>query len=41
MLQELCFGWVWIREEHVTANGEEAGVDEVIKGFPCKPCTST
>ena len=37
MLCKIWFGQMWITKECITANGEEAVVDQVIKGFPGKP----
>lgn len=36
MLYRIWFGRMWITEEHTAANGKEAVVDQVIKGFPGK-----
>lgn len=37
MLYKIWFGQMWITKEHITANGEQAAVDQVIQGFPGKP----
>ena len=36
MLCKIWFGQMWITKEPIEANGEEAVVDQVIKGFPGK-----